>query len=80
MRSNRDEILFEAICFHFNKEIRITIEYWSKIINEKHPSIRGDEDRVVLTLQNPDEIRQSKKYEDVFYITNYLRRNIFVLL
>lgn len=59
-------IIFEVICFHFDKKIRTTIEYWQKIINEKHPSMKGNEDKVILTLQNPDEIRQSKKHEDIF--------------
>ncbi|MEW6557453.1 MAG: DUF4258 domain-containing protein [Elusimicrobiota bacterium] len=61
-----DEILFEVNCFHFNKKIRTTIEYWQRITNEKHPSIKGQENKIISVIQNPDEIRQSKKDSDVF--------------
>ena len=61
-----DDILFEVSSSYFNKIIRTTAEYWQKIVDEKHPSTKGNEQKVILTIQNPDEIRQSKKYRDIF--------------
>lgn len=58
--------LFEISCYYFNKKIRTTKEYWQKIINEKHPSIKGNEWKVKSALQNPDEIRQSKTNKNIF--------------
>lgn len=60
-----DDILFEVNCYYFNKKIRTTGDYWRKIVDNKHPSIKGNEEKVVSTLQNPDEIRQSKRFNDV---------------
>lgn len=41
--------------------VRITEEYWKLIIEFKHPIIKRYEREVKETLEEPDEIRESKK-------------------
>lgn len=64
--TDRNDLLFEVECFHFHKKIRVTESYWNKIITQKHPSMRKGMNDVILAIQQPDEIRQSKSSEDVY--------------
>lgn len=60
-----DDILFQVTTIS-NLTIRTTKAYWQKIIHFKHPNMLGREEDVKLTLQQPDEIRQSKQNKKVF--------------
>lgn len=41
--------------------VRTTKTHWQRIVNFKHPVMKDREEDVKLTLENPDEIRQSKQ-------------------
>ena len=42
-------------------EVRTTTAYWEEIVTFKHPVMRGKESLVRETLENPIEIRSSRK-------------------
>ncbi len=59
------DILFEVktpLGFH----VRLTKSYWEIIVTFKHPVMAGREQDVQATLEQPDEIRQSKSDKDVY--------------
>ncbi|MBI3047090.1 MAG: DUF4258 domain-containing protein [Acidobacteria bacterium] len=43
------------------KRITISVEYWEKIVETKHPIMRGREELVKQTLTSPEHVRRSKK-------------------
>lgn len=49
-----------------NKRIRVTKDYWNKIIETKHRVMKGKEDLVKATLENPDQVRRSRKDSNVY--------------
>tara|TARA_B100001971_G_C17710725_1_gene296322 strand:+ start:154 stop:468 length:315 start_codon:yes stop_codon:yes gene_type:complete len=51
---------------HLGKKIRVTKEYWDKIIETKHRVMKGKENIVKETLKNPSELRTSRKDPKVF--------------
>lgn len=53
-------IYFEVIS-SLGKRIRVTKDYWNKIVETKHKIMDGKEDLVKSTLKNPNEIRISRK-------------------
>ena len=61
---NKD-IHFEVVS-SLGKKIRVTKDYWNKIIETKHRIIKGKEDFVKATLHKPEEIRRSKKDSNVY--------------
>ena len=63
--SDEKDILFEAVT-PLGFRVRVTKAYWELIVNIKHPVMAGREDDVKDTLENPDEIRQSKSDENVY--------------
>ena len=64
MADNKD-VLFEVMT-PLGFRVRVTHGYWDLIVSVKHPVMAGREDDVKDTLENPDEIRQSKSDEDVY--------------
>ena len=46
--------------------VRCTSSYWEFISTEKHPVMRDKIEEVKQSLSNPDEIRISKKDQNVF--------------
>ncbi len=58
------EIAFE-VKSKFGYLIKTTTAYWNIITKIKHPSIREKEKHVKETLILPDEVRISKKAQDV---------------
>lgn len=56
--------------------IRTTEDYWEYLTTIKHRNMRGKENNVINTLDDPDFIRKSKIDEQVFLyykkIENYL--------
>ena len=59
------EILFEVET-PLGFRVRVTAEYWKVIVTIKHPVMLGREADIQEVLQNPDEIRLSKKDPDVY--------------
>lgn len=47
------------------KRVRVTEEYWQKIVTTKHPVMVGCEDLVKGTLENPELVRRSRKDRSV---------------
>jgi len=63
--SEEKDILFEAMT-PLGFRVRVTRGYWDLIVSVKHPVMVGSEEDVRNTLENPDEIRQSKSDESVY--------------
>ena len=53
------ELLFEALT-PLGVRVRVTHERWRLITTLKHPIMMGREDIVKATLENPEQIRQSR--------------------
>ncbi len=73
--SSPDELLFEALT-PLGFRVHVTRAYWELIVTVKHPVMAGRENDVKDTLENPDEIRQSKSDAKVylFYKQERIRR------
>lgn len=50
----------------FGKKIRTTRRYWQLIVDIKHPSVKGKENQVKITLESPDFVKHSKQDLKVF--------------
>lgn len=76
-----NKILFEVLT-PLNFTVRITEDYWNTIVSIKHPVMKGKEEEVRLTLNGPDEIRQSLKDKDVylFYKMQIVKRWICAVM
>jgi hypothetical protein len=46
--------------------VHVTRSYWERIVQLKHPSMRGREADVADTLRDPVEVRRSRKDPDVY--------------
>lgn len=46
--------------------VLVTRSYWEIIVTIKHPIMKGQETVVQNTLKNPNQIRQSRRDEQVF--------------
>lgn len=53
------DLLFEVLT-PLGFGVRATRGYWETIIGTKHPVMAGRETEVKATLENPDEVRQSR--------------------
>lgn len=59
------EIQFQVIS-KLDKRIITTKGYWNIIVNIKHPSVKGKENDVKDTLENPDYIRQNHTDKKIY--------------
>ena len=59
------KIHFEIVS-SLGKNIRVTKEYWNKIIETKHRVMKGKENIVKNTLKNSEQIRRSRKDFNVY--------------
>jgi len=57
--------LFFEVASVLGKKIHTTKNYWNYIVTIKHPSVRGLEDEVKRTLQEPTEVRKSREDPNV---------------
>jgi hypothetical protein len=48
------------------KRITISVEYWQKIVETKHPIMRDREEPVKQTLTSPESVRRSKKDQAIY--------------
>lgn len=53
--------------------VHVAQKYWDVITSVKHPVMSGREKQVIEVLQNPNEIRQSKR-DDAVYLFYRLER------
>ena len=58
------ELLFEVLT-PLGFRVRVTRERWNLITTVKHPVMAGREDVVRATLENPEQIRQSRSDSEV---------------
>jgi len=59
------EFLFDVLT-PLGFRVHVTRSYWELIITVKHPVMAGHENEVRKTLENPDEIRQSRSDKNVY--------------
>jgi hypothetical protein len=60
-----DDLLFE-VTTPMGFTVRCTRAYWRFIIEHKHPVLAGRDADVRHVLSDPDEVRRSRKDENVF--------------
>jgi hypothetical protein len=65
MENSLQDLLFE-IKTPLGFRVRVTQAYWELISTIKHPVMKGHEDDVKESLENPDEIRLSKRDPAVY--------------
>ena len=61
-----DDIVLFTASTPLGFQVRVTRAYWEIIVTVKHPVMEGREQDVKKTLEDPDEIRQSKSDESVY--------------
>src|SRR5262245_37048570 len=61
--------------------VRVSRARWELIITVKHPAMAGRESSVKATLENPDEVRQSRIDPEVllFYRVETARRWVYAV-
>ena len=59
------ETLFEALT-PLGFQVRVSRSYWQLIVTTKHPVMAGRESHVQEMLENPDEIRLSRRDPTVY--------------
>lgn len=60
-----NKIHFEVFS-SLGKRIRVTKDYWNKIIETKHRLMKGKENLVKKTIENPEELRRSRKDQNIY--------------
>ncbi len=69
-----EEMFFQEIT-PLGFKVSVTKSYWEYIITTKHPHIKGMESDVIVTLKNPDFIRQSRVDRDVYLFYREIEYN-----
>ena len=46
--------------------VRCTESYWEFIVTKKHPVMKDKQNSVIRALENPDEVRRSRKDSNVY--------------
>ena len=68
------KIHFEVIS-SLGKKIRVTKNYWNKIIETKHRLMKGKEYLAKSALENPEQIRRSRKDQNVYLYYRKIGKN-----
>ncbi len=77
MRKKPESTKAFTVTAHPGITVSTTKAYWDIITHIKHPSVKGKEKQVQTALKSPDEIRISKKDNDVhLYYRKY--RNLYL--
>src|SRR6266508_351027 len=63
--ADKKDLFFEVMT-PLGFRVRVTHAYWELIVTIKHPVMTGCEEDVKKTLEQPDEIRQSKSDQTVY--------------
>ncbi|MBU4221018.1 MAG: DUF4258 domain-containing protein [Euryarchaeota archaeon] len=69
-----EELLFEEIT-PIGFKVSVTKSYWEYITTVKHPHIKGMESDVIITLKNPEFIRQSRIDRNVYLFYREIEYN-----
>ncbi len=59
-------IIYFEVNTILNKKVRVTKRYWSYITKAKHPSVCGREEYVKKALEDPIEVRRSRRDPNVY--------------
>jgi hypothetical protein len=65
MPEDLENVMFEVVT-PLGFRVRVTEAYWGMIVSNKHPVMKNREADVQKTLHKPDEIRRSRRDEDVY--------------
>ena len=63
--ADKKDLFFEVMT-PLGFRVRVTHAYWELIVTIKHPAKAGREEDVKKTLEQPDEIRQSRSDQNVY--------------
>ena len=74
---DKKDLLFE-VDTPLGFRVRLTKSYWHLIISVKHPAMAGHEKQVKDALENPEQIRQSKKDKNVYLFYKTQRKDRWV--
>jgi len=66
MIQRSDDAPYFEVTSPLGRTIRTTEEYWRKVVDTKHPRMRGRERDVRQAIEKPDEIRRSKADPNVY--------------
>jgi hypothetical protein len=72
-----DDTLFE-VRTPLGFRVRVTVAYWELIVTVKHPAMAGCQAEVQDGLQNPSEIRQSRRDPNVYLLYKLERKGRWV--
>jgi hypothetical protein len=75
-----DNIYYFEVTSITGKRIRTTNTYWDKLINEKHPRMKGREKEVKEALENPIEIRRSKVDQNIYMYYKNMEDNFLCVV
>ncbi len=71
------DVLFEAVT-PLGFRVRVTGSYWTLITTVKHPVMAGRESDIKRTLEQPDEIRQSRNDPTVYLFYSFERQSRWI--
>ena len=75
----KEKVYFEVVS-HLGKKIRVTKDYWSFVVDVKHPPVKGLEEETKQTLKKPIEIRRSKDDKKIYlYYSKYKKYMLCVV-
>jgi hypothetical protein len=63
--ADKKDLFFEVVT-PLGFRVRVTHAYWDLIVTIKHPVMAGRQEDLKKTLEQPDEIRQSRSDQDVY--------------
>lgn len=77
MDDGQQDLLFD-VKTPLGFRVRVTRAYWELISTIKHPVMKGREEDVIRTLENPNEIRISKRDPVVYLFYKFERYQRYV--
>jgi hypothetical protein len=66
--ADKKDLFFEVVT-PLGFRVRVTHAYWDLIVTIKHPVMAGRQEDLKKTLEQPDEIRQSRSDQNVYLLT-----------
>ena len=75
----KEEIKF-VVNGQLDKSIRTTKDYWDKIVENKHPTIKGKESEVKKAIKAPEQIRKSKSDPNVYLYYRALGKHVLCVV
>jgi hypothetical protein len=60
-----EELKFKVVS-RLGRRVGVTKAYWNYIVTVKHRSVKGLEENVIEALQNPVEVRRSRRNSSIY--------------